>query len=295
MCARWVGSSLAKVACFGGERSVPRRWQRRLCPRQQSFSADPEPLVDFSGSGPTSLLRPGAFNLLEQGLSVANVLFKNAPVLCSIERRLRLASVFSVLTTLGGTLRIAGVPGWLAASNKLAFSQHVQQAVRLRMTERRGVRQTWCSGRTGGAGVGSILNDADRAAIIQRLGSVTSAAVPRWGRMDAKRMSAHLSLSVLMALGFRRVRATGFFRYSQSSISSCMWCRSRKARRLRRSFCHQTPERWTHWLELVSLVERIEQDRSKAWGRFTRYSAGSHSARGAAYKHTDHHLRQFGA
>ena len=52
-----------------------------------------------------------------------------------------------------------------------------------------------------GAGVGSILNDADRAAIIQRIGSVTSASVPRWGRMDAKRMLTHLSLSALMALG----------------------------------------------------------------------------------------------
>ena len=136
---------------------------------------------------------------------------------------------------------------------------------------------------------------ADRAAIIQRIGSVTSASVPRWGRMDAKRMSLASLSAVMLSGNFVDVRATGFFRYSQSSISSCMWCRSRKARRLRRSFCHQTPERWTHF-ELVSLVERIGQDRSKAWGRFTRYSAGSHSASGAwQHKHTDHHLRQFGA
>jgi hypothetical protein len=49
--------------------------------------------------------------------------------------------------------------------------------------------------------MGSILNDADRTAICQRIGSVTSASVPRWGRMDARAMLNHLRLSALMALG----------------------------------------------------------------------------------------------
>src|SRR6476620_11368500 len=61
---------------------------------------------------------------------------------------------------------------------------------------------TWCSGRSRkGAAVGSILSDADRAAIRQRIDSVTSASVPRWGRMDAKAMLTHLRQSALMALG----------------------------------------------------------------------------------------------
>src|SRR6185436_19454599 len=51
------------------------------------------------------------------------------------------------------------------------------------------------------AGLGSILNDADRAAICQRIGSVASASAPRWGRMDARAMLTHLRLSALMALG----------------------------------------------------------------------------------------------
>ena len=49
--------------------------------------------------------------------------------------------------------------------------------------------------------MGSILNDADRTAICQRIGSVTSASVALWGRMDAQAMLTHLRLSVLMALG----------------------------------------------------------------------------------------------
>jgi len=49
--------------------------------------------------------------------------------------------------------------------------------------------------------VGSVLDEADRVAICQRIGTVTSASVPRWGRMDARAMLAHLRLSALMALG----------------------------------------------------------------------------------------------
>ena len=49
--------------------------------------------------------------------------------------------------------------------------------------------------------MGSILNDDDRTAICQRIGSVTSASLPLWGQMDAKAMLTHLRLSALMALG----------------------------------------------------------------------------------------------
>ena len=49
--------------------------------------------------------------------------------------------------------------------------------------------------------MGSILNDAERTSICQRIASVTSASVPRWGQMDAKAMLNHLKLSALMALG----------------------------------------------------------------------------------------------
>src|SRR5690349_6206945 len=49
--------------------------------------------------------------------------------------------------------------------------------------------------------MGSILNDADRTAILQRIGAVSSVSVPRWGRMDVQAMLNHLRLSALMALG----------------------------------------------------------------------------------------------
>src|SRR5207302_3465645 len=74
-----VGRSLART---GGLRRRMARYpgdsrQRRLYRRRRSFSADSEPLVDFSGPWLARLLCPSAFNLLEKGLSVADVFFKN--------------------------------------------------------------------------------------------------------------------------------------------------------------------------------------------------------------------------
>src|SRR6187455_3142453 len=57
--------------------------------------------------------------------------------------------------------------------------------------------------------MGSILNDADRALIRQRISSVTSASVPRWGRMDATAMLDHLRQSARMALGELPVASKG--------------------------------------------------------------------------------------
>lgn len=57
--------------------------------------------------------------------------------------------------------------------------------------------------------MGSILNDSERTAILKRIGTVTSASVPRWGRMDAKAMLTHLKQSALMALGELPVAGKG--------------------------------------------------------------------------------------
>ena len=148
--------------------------------------------------------------------------------------------------------------------------------------------------------MGSILNDADRAAIIQRIGSVTSASVPRWGRMDAKRMLTHLSLSALMALGELPV--------------TCKSNRVFQVFPIKHLILHvvpfpkgapTAPELLVPGAapvdeirsELVSLVERIGAVPREGDGAvhplFGRLSFREWGV--ATYKHADHHLRQFGA
>ena len=148
--------------------------------------------------------------------------------------------------------------------------------------------------------MGSILNDADRGAICQRIGSVTSASVPRWGRMDAKAMLMHLRQSALMALGELPVA-----------------CKSKRVFQvfpIKHLILHvapfpkgapTAPELLVPYAasldairsELVSLVDRIGAGPREGDGPvhplFGRLSLREWGV--ATYKHTDHHLRQFGA
>jgi hypothetical protein len=148
--------------------------------------------------------------------------------------------------------------------------------------------------------VGSILNDADRTAICQRIGSVTSASAPRWGRMDANAMLAHLKLSALMALGELPVACkspSAFqvfpvkhlilhvvpFPKSAPTAPELLVCDAGTVDATRS--------------ELVSLVDRIGAGPRDGDGPvhplFGRLSFQEWGV--ATYKHMDHHLRQFGA
>jgi hypothetical protein len=148
--------------------------------------------------------------------------------------------------------------------------------------------------------VGSILNDSDRRAICQRIGTVTSASVPRWGRMDAKAMLNHLRLSALMALGELPVarkskRVFQVFPLKHVILHVVPFPKGAPTapELLVRD---QTPIDASR-SELVSLVDRIGAGPREGNGPvhplFGRLSFGEWGV--ATYKHTDHHLRQFGA
>ena len=148
--------------------------------------------------------------------------------------------------------------------------------------------------------MGSILNDGDRAAICQRIGSVTSASAPRWGRMDAKAMLAHLRLSALMALGDLPVaskskRAFQVFPLKHLILHVAPFPKG--APTAPELLVPDAAPIDTIRSELVSLVERIGAGPREGDGPvhplFGRLSFREWGV--ATYKHTDHHLRQFGA
>jgi hypothetical protein len=148
--------------------------------------------------------------------------------------------------------------------------------------------------------VGSILNDVDRTAILQRIGSVTSASAPRWGRMDAKAMLTHLKQSALMALGELPV--------------ACKGKRAFQVFPIKHLILHVVPfpkGAPTAPELLVPDAAPVDAIRSELVSLVERIGAGPHEGDGpvhplfgrlsfrewgvATYKHTDHHLRQFGA
>lgn len=148
--------------------------------------------------------------------------------------------------------------------------------------------------------MGSILNDADRTAICERIGSVTSSSVPRWGQMDAKAMLTHLKQSALMALGEIPV--------------ACKNKRVFQVFPIKHLILHVVPfpkGAPTAPELLVPDAAPVDAIRSDLATLIERIGAGPHEGYGpvhplfgrlsfrewgvATYKHTDHHLRQFGA
>lgn len=148
--------------------------------------------------------------------------------------------------------------------------------------------------------MGSILNDADRVAICQRIGCVTPASVPRWGQMDAKAMLTHLRRSALMALGelpvaSKNKRAFQVFPVKHLILHVVPFPKGAPtAPELLVSDSASTDDTRS---ELLLLIERIgagprdgNGPAHPLFGPLTFREWGV-----ATYKHTDHHLRQFGA
>ena len=148
--------------------------------------------------------------------------------------------------------------------------------------------------------MGSILNDADRTAICQRIGTVTAASVPRWGRMDATAMLTHLRLSALMALGELPVankskRAFQVFPIKHLILHVVPFPKG--APTAPELLAGDAAPVDATRSDLVSLVERIGTGPREGEGPvhplFGRLSFREWGV--ATYKHVDHHLRQFGA
>jgi hypothetical protein len=148
--------------------------------------------------------------------------------------------------------------------------------------------------------VGSILNDVDRTAICQRIASVTSASVPHWGRMDAQAMLTHLKQSALMALGelpvaCKNKRAFQVFPIKHLILHVVPFPKGAPTAPELLVPDHASVDAIRS--ELVSLLERIGAGPREGYGPVhPLFGRLSYSEWGVAtHKHTDHHLRQFGA
>lgn len=148
--------------------------------------------------------------------------------------------------------------------------------------------------------MGSILNDVDRTAICQRIASVTSVSAPRWGRMDAQAMLTHLKQSALMALGelpvaCKNKRVFQVFPIKHLILHVVPFPKG--APTAPELLVPDAASLDAIRSELVSLVERIGAGPREGYGPvhplFGRLSYREWGV--ATYKHTDHHLRQFGA
>ena len=148
--------------------------------------------------------------------------------------------------------------------------------------------------------MGSILNDSDRAAITARVQSLSEASTRQWGTMDVASMLRDLHLSSLMAIGELELpsankRAFQVFPLKHLILYVLPFPKGAPtAPGLKIDVATPMEEERA---ALLQLLERI--------GTGPREGAGpSHPLFGplswrewgvATYKHTDHHLKQFGA
>lgn len=148
--------------------------------------------------------------------------------------------------------------------------------------------------------MGSILNDGDRTAICQRIASITNASAPRWGKMDARAMLTHLRDSARMALGELPVAGKGkrvFQVFPIKHLILHVVPFPKGAPTAPELLVSDAAPVDAIRSELVSLLERIGTGPREGFGPdhplFGRLSYREWGV--ATYKHTDHHLRQFGA
>lgn len=146
----------------------------------------------------------------------------------------------------------------------------------------------------------SILNDGDRAAIDRRVRSLSVSSTGRWGSMDVTGMLRHLRLSSLMALGELTVpsvnkRACQVFPLKHLILYVLPFPKGAPtAPELKPADAASFEEERAAVLELLERIGTgLREGLGPAHPLFGPLSWREWGV--ATYKHTDHHLKQFGA
>ena len=146
----------------------------------------------------------------------------------------------------------------------------------------------------------SILNEGDRTAIVSRLRSLSTASPRQWGNMDVAGMLKHLRLSALMAVGelsLPSANKRAFQVFPLKHLILYVVPFPKGAPTAPGLKCEPGESFEEERAGLLELLERIGSGSREGagpahplFGPLTRSEWGV-----CTYKHTDHHLKQFGA
>jgi hypothetical protein len=148
--------------------------------------------------------------------------------------------------------------------------------------------------------MGTILNESDRAAIDSRVRSLSASSTARWGSMDVAGMLRHLRLASLMALGEYSVPSANkrvFQVFPLKHLILYVLPFPKGAPTAPALKCDAAASFEEERAALLEVLERIgtglRDGRGRAHPLFGPLSWREWGV--VTYKHTDHHLRQFGA
>ena len=148
--------------------------------------------------------------------------------------------------------------------------------------------------------MGSILNESDRTALINRMQSLSASSTGRWGKMNVIDMMQHLSLSARMALGELTVASVNKRPFQMFPLKHLLL------------YVVPFPKGAPTASELYpDGAASFDEDRAILVNLLEQIGAGPQEGTGPAhplfgplsrrewgvvtYKHVDHHLKQFGA
>ena len=148
--------------------------------------------------------------------------------------------------------------------------------------------------------MGSILNETDRAEIVRRLQSLSISSNKRWGSMNVVTMLQHLRLAASMTVGDLAVPSANKRVFQMFPLKHLILYVLPFPKGAPTAAELKPVDAATFEDERIALLELIERI-----GKGPREGAGpDHPLFGqlswrewgvATYKHTDHHLKQFGA
>lgn len=146
----------------------------------------------------------------------------------------------------------------------------------------------------------TLWNAADRDEIDARLQRLSPDHSAAWGRLDAPRMLAHVHDALRMAFGELPTasRASAVLRNPIVRHAFIHWLPFPKGAPAPGELLARAPDGWaTELVACRAIVARWGNERAdRAWPEHPAFGTLSPRDWGVlAYKHTDHHLRQFGA
>jgi hypothetical protein len=147
--------------------------------------------------------------------------------------------------------------------------------------------------------VKNLFDPANKQEIIDRINRLTPESHRQWGKMDVAQMLAHLQQPLEVALGKRTIKGGFFMNLILPLFKKTLWDDKPWKKGLPTDATYimtgESKEFTTEKAKLLELISQFQDkdvnlDKHPVFGRMTKEQWSK-----SAWKHIDHHLKQFGA
>jgi len=147
--------------------------------------------------------------------------------------------------------------------------------------------------------VKNLFDPAVKEKIIERINRLTPESPRQWGKMDVSQMLAHLQQPLEVALGIRTIKGSFFMNLILPLFKKTLWDEKPWKKGLPTDATYITTGELKEFVaekaKLLELISRFQEkdvnlEKHPVFGRMNKEQWSK-----SAWKHIDHHLKQFGA